>query len=137
MRRLQLTLTAEGGGGGARVLVTNQNIQSSGTGNAAGYRLNSSGAAQKDAGVGSYSDISGEWMLSGAAADYESRFTETSGTVSTGSVGTWQALSSSRTWTVVTGVGTTKTCTGTISIRDAATLDVLDTASITLTCENL
>lgn len=137
MRRMDLTLMAESGGGGTRVLVTNQNIESNGTGNAAGYRLNSSGAAQKDAGAGSYSSISGEWMLTGAAADYECRFHEISGTVSTGTVDTWQALSSTRTWTVTASIGTEKTCTGTVSIRDAVTLDVLDTATITLTCENL
>jgi hypothetical protein len=133
---MALTLMTESGSPpGARVSVTNQNIDAAG-GATAGYRLNSSGAAQKSTG-GAYSDITNQWLLTGAAGDYECKFAEVIGTVSTGTVDTWLACSSTRTWTVTASLGTEKECRGTISIRDAVTGDVLDTATISLYSENL
>lgn len=119
----------------ASVSISNQSISSIG-GSGAGYRLNTSGDAQQDQGSGVYSNISGEWLVSGAASDYEVRATETSGTVSTGTIGVWQALSSTRTWTVAASIGLEKTCVLSVSIRDAATSTVQDTASITLYHDN-
>lgn len=116
--------------GGANI--ANHTISSTDAVNGAGYRLASSGDAQQDAGAGSYSNIAGEWLVTGAAADYEVRVTETSGTLSTGITGVWQALSANRTWTVVASVGLDKSCTISVSIRDVATSTVQDTATITL-----
>lgn len=102
----------------------------------AGYRLLTSG--EEEAGTGtnfvSYTSV-GTWLLAGAAGDYEVRATLDSGAITSGTTGTWLALSASYAWEVLrTSVGTT-TAELTIEIRDAATLEVLDTASVTLTAE--
>lgn len=80
-------------------------------------------------GGGTYS---GEWMLVGPSSAYEARFTITSGALSTGTAGTWLNLGTSRAWTVTRNTVGTSTCQGTVEIRDAATLTVLATATITL-----
>ena len=132
MRRITLTMGETAPAVGS-VEITDQTITSTTIGTSAKYQLNTSGDAQYDAGAGSYSNISGEWMLSGASSDYECRMQVVSGTVSTGTTGpSWQALSSTRTWTVSTTVGNDKSFVGTLSIRDAATLTVLDSCTITL-----
>lgn len=61
----------------------------------------------------------GDWIspTSLASGSYEIRATATSGTVSTGTVGSWLALSSTRTWTVSRGSVGSKACTLTIEIR--------------------
>ena len=65
---------------------------------------------------------------------YEIRVTSTFGTFSTGTSGTWLALSSARTWTVSTSGF--KTVTFTIEIREAATSTVVATSlSNTIECE--
>jgi hypothetical protein len=80
-------------------------------------------------------DSGGSWMigLGGVAADYEIRWTNTSGTLSTGTVGAWLNLGTSRSWDVSrSGVGG-KSCTGTVEIRRASDSVVLATGSIAIT----
>lgn len=62
---------------------------------------------------------SGAWInpTSLASGSYEVRATATSGTVSTGTVGSWLALSSSRTWSVSRSGAGSKACTLLIEIR--------------------
>lgn len=78
---------------------------------------------------------SGTWLISGAASSYEIRLDLTSGSVTPGSsaTGTWLALSSNRFW-ALSGGGYFQT-TGTLQIRNATTLQVLITATLTLTVE--
>lgn len=79
----------------------------------------------------------GDWIAprSAAGGNYEARWTNTSGTLSSGTAGTWQALSTTRQWAVSqTGVGT-KTCTGTLEVRHAVNLSVLGSKSVTLTAQ--
>jgi hypothetical protein len=87
--------------------------------------------------------VSGEWMTSGAVADYDVRFTATSGTTPSGvTYGTWLNLATSRVPSLTAnrasgaGVGVT-TVTGTITVEIRATGSgvVLDTESITITAE--
>lgn len=138
--------------GGKRVNLNGHTIQgkdvqvsapSTGT---ATYTLNSSGVAQAVT-VGNTSNppagttnYAGEWMVSPPNSTYEARATLVSGTLSSGTINTYQALSTSRSYSVtisVAGGGGTasKNCTITIDIRDASTLVILDTATIVLQSE--
>lgn len=81
---------------------------------------------------------SGNWATPGSVgigAAYDIRWTVVSGTLTTGTAGTWQSLSSSRTYgRNRTGVGTEQAI-GTVEIRDATTLSVLTTSTFTLNAE--
>lgn len=61
------------------------------------------------------------------AAYYEVKVDATSGAFSSGTTGTWLALSSSRSWTINTG-----SVTFDVSIREAATAIVRTTQSVTM-----
>jgi hypothetical protein len=78
----------------------------------------------------------GDWVIpNGSAAGYECRLTATTGTFSTGTMATWLALTSTRTWTVTQATVGVKQAIGTIEIRDATTLVVKATATVDLTAE--
>lgn len=81
----------------------------------------------------SYSlDSSGSpWMNYGTPANYECRATLTSGTFTSGTAGSWLALTSTRTWSVTqSGSVGTKGAIFTLEIRNASTLEVYDSATI-------
>jgi hypothetical protein len=100
---------------------------------AAGFELTSGGIGQRV--VNATPTTLFTWLRSGSAGDYECRMSNVSGTVSTGTVGSWLLLSSTRGWGVSkSGVGI-KTYVGTLEIRDASTLVVLASCTITLTAE--
>jgi len=72
---------------------------------------------------------------SGSSSDYDIRFTPSSGSVTTGTTGSWLNLGTSRSWTVTrAGLGV-DTVTGTLEIRNATTLAVLLTRTVTITAE--
>lgn len=83
-----------------RIVLNNQAIgHSTGIGGAtAGYRLNTSGIAEKLVGA-SYSTLE-TWLSAWASSAYECRATVTFGTLTSGTAGSWLALSSSREWYV-------------------------------------
>jgi len=104
------------------------------------YLLQSSGVARKESfafGTITGTDITGEWLVSGVAGDFEARFTVQSGSFNVGSFGVWLALSTTRT----IGNGATQTTVGTatntgsalVEIRRIGSTDIL--ASATITCE--
>jgi hypothetical protein len=65
----------------------------------------------------------GTWLLAGQAADYEIRYTKTSGVVSGGdSTNTWLNLATTRSWNVTetTNGYATEECGGTLEIRMAS-----------------
>lgn len=96
----------------------------------AGYRLNTSGIAEGREGA-SYSTLE-TWLAFGTASNYECRATVVFGTLTSGTSGAWLSLGSSQEWSITqVGVGT-NTCEITIEIRNASTLVVLDSATITL-----
>lgn len=101
----------------------------------AGYRLASDGIAYRRNVSGSYVAIASQWMTSGAVADYESRATLVSGSTPTGTFGSWQALSSARTWEISTSSGIV-TSVFTVEIRLASSGVVLDSATISLEAES-
>lgn len=121
------------------VNITDQSIQviNPSTRATAGYRLNSSGIAESLSNL-AYTTLE-TWLLSGAASDYEVRVTLSLGTLSSGTTGTWQNLGTSRSWTVVAGNSYPEIAEAEIvvEIRDATTLMILDTATITLQAERV
>lgn len=73
------------------------------------------------------------WLTgSGVNSDYEARWTTTSGTLTSGTTGTWLGLGTLREWYVTRSSGGTSTVVGTLEIRAASSLAVLATATITL-----
>lgn len=99
----------------------------------AGMNFNSNGtyAAADGAPAGNWATPT----TTGVGSDYEIRWTNTSGTLSSGTAGAWLALTSGQSFAVTqSGVGT-KSCTGTVEIRDAATSTVQTTSTVTLSAE--
>jgi hypothetical protein len=75
-----------------------------------------------------------DWLIgSVTGSDYECRATIVSGTLSTGTAGSWLALSSHRSWTATRSSLGTKTCVFDLEIGLVGTSTALDTARITLT----
>jgi len=99
-----------------------------------GYRINSSGTHEDGVGTASvsYTDAT-TWLLSGAAGDYEVRATVTSGsTPSSGTIDTWMACSTTRTWeNIITGLGEIESVL-LIEVRLASST-VLSSMTVTLT----
>jgi hypothetical protein len=120
--------------GGNRVQLSNRSISDTNVGSpsVAGYSLTSTGKVTETIGVGS--TTIGDWILpNGAAgANYECRATVNSGAVTTGTTGTWLALSSTRAWTCQQfSVGAAE-ANLTIEIRSAITTQVLASATVAL-----
>lgn len=100
----------------------------------ASFLLNSDGRAQKQE-SGVTTDVSGEWLVSGAASSFEARATVTSGSLTSGTTGSWLALSSSRSWILERGSVGLSTCQFTLEIRRTTDSVVVATATITLSAE--
>lgn len=78
-------------------------------------------------------NYSGEWLTAGDNTDVEIHVTATgSGGTLTGTTGAWLSLASNRVWSLDTTAGVTGSRTLTVQLRNATTLEVLDTATITL-----
>lgn len=120
------------GAGGPRVQVTNQSASDTTAtpfNPTASYTLANNGQVQTNAGVPE------NWIRPTSAAGnaYEARATVTSGSLTSGTTGTWLALGTSRQWTLSTIFVGTVSCVFTIEIRNATSLTILSTATITLT----
>ena len=74
----------------------------------------------------------GSWLKTGVVGDYQIRATLTSGPSPTGTVGSWLALSTTRTWSASAPSGTQTITELLFEIRDAATSAVLDSATVIL-----
>lgn len=96
----------------------------------AGYALQNDG----DVSTANAGDI-GDWIApkSAAGADYEARATVLTGALTTGTTGSWLALSTTREWSVTQsgGAGTTE-CVLLIEIRAAGGGSPLASAQVTL-----
>jgi hypothetical protein len=98
------------------------------------YRLTSGGVISGTQGTNTIVSI-GTWLGAGSAADYEVRATLASGDTPTGTLGSWLALSTTRSWTLVsTGPGVLEAIL-TIEIRDVATHTTLTTSTVTMQAE--
>lgn len=86
--------------------------------------------------AGITTDLGIWWSASpetGIGSDYEIRASIVSGTVSSGTTGSWLALSLQRSWNRLSGAeGVFESVTLTIEIRDVATSTVQDTTTVTL-----
>lgn len=128
-----------GGSGGAVVSVSdvavNGNSVSPSPANA-GYRLGSDGKIYHNTGAG-FADSGDTWVLPTAAAggNFEVRALIVSGSLGSGTVGSWTALSSNQSWTISQVTVGTNTCTFTIQIRLTADGTVLDGAQISVTAQ--
>ena len=100
-----------------------------------GYRLNSSGIVESRA-VTTYATLE-TWLTAGTASNYEVRATVTSGTLSSGTTGSWLNLGTAREWTVARATVGTKQAIFTVEIRNATTLAVVDAAQVTLEAERI
>ncbi len=100
----------------------------------AAYRLNSNG--QVESLVNGSPTTLEQWCTpTSAAGNYEARVTVNSGALSSGTTGTWLALSTSRTWSVVRSGAGSSSCNFTVEIRRTGTTTVLDSAIIDLVAE--
>lgn len=119
------------------VAISNQDIHDTTIGPTAEaqYTLALSGAASSVTSGGGSVPISGEWLTSGSSSDFEVRATIVSGSVTSGTIGSWENLGTTRTWTRDRGAIGISTVVLTIEIRNATSMVVLDTAEITLTAE--
>lgn len=97
-----------------------------------GYRLTSAGLAQTQSGTGSFTTVETWCTPTGEAINYDVLVTITSGTLTSGTAGTWVSLSTTQTWTRGAAIGLSELCTFTVQIRRTGTGTVLDTATITL-----
>jgi hypothetical protein len=119
---------------GDRITLSGVGVSSTGTGTqTATYTLESDGDVITATTPGGSVDA-GDWIVPKASApsDYEVRATLVSGTLSTGTTGSWLALSSNRTWTLQqVVVGTATQVTLTIEIRKGSGV-ALASATVTL-----
>lgn len=101
----------------------------------AGYRLNTSGVAEELVNA-AYTTLE-TWLVMGSSASYEARATLNSGSLASGTTGTWLALSSSREWKVTDSVFDLNPVEAEIlvEIRNATTLAVIDSATVALSAE--
>lgn len=113
-----------------RVKISPRTLSDATTDGYIAYELLSTGVAQRVSGTLGTLTYSGEWLVRGAAADFQVRATLNSGSLTAGSsaTGTWLALSTSRSWfRDFDGAADL-----TIEIRDATSLAVLASANVTL-----
>lgn len=131
-----------GAGGGSTLLLTSltdrvisaQFLSSA----SAAYSLMADGRARQSTTPGGDAYVGSEWLLIAptTTADtglFECRATVASGTLTSGTTGTWQSLDNTRTWTLTnTTESTTATVVLDIEIRDAETDTVQSSCTVTL-----
>jgi hypothetical protein len=110
------------------------------TGTSCFFRFNAAGTLSLGPGYGGTATpavLAGEWLTYGSAADCELFVTATSGTpsggsITTGALDTWQAMTTNLQYGITTGGTLSKTTVLACQVRDKNTLAVLATCSITL-----
>lgn len=108
-----------------------------GTTATAQYRLSSDGSIDATQGSNTIVNNVGFWFEDvDSPSDYEVRATADPGSVSSGTLNTWQSLGTSRTWTLSSPtVSGNQEVALVVEIRRASDQEVLATATITLQCE--
>ena len=128
---------ARGGAITAQVSITNQTLNGTAFSGPAScvYRLNLLGTVQQG-NTGVFSTLE-TWLLFGSNSAYEARVTMLTGALTAGTVGTWLNLAVSRDWSITDGTSGdgSVTCSFTVEIRNAASLVVLDSATIELSAQ--
>lgn len=77
------------------------------------------------------------WLAFGSTSNYEIKATALSGTPTTGTLDSWVSLGTTRTWTLSQSIPGDATCILSIEIRNAVSLSVVDTATVTLYAERI
>lgn len=116
---------------GFRITLSNTGVADGGVGGGAGYELQNDGDIIESTSSGGSIDV-GEWIVPKAAAGigiFSVRATLNSGSLDSGTTGSWLALSTPRTWTV--GAGGAANLTLDLSADGGST--VLASATVTLT----
>ena len=116
------------------VTLTNHIITATRVGgpSSAAIDLTSAGLAQANRSPGGTTSFAPEWLPSGTASDFESRWTNVSGVIDIGTAGVWQNLGTTRSYGVSRGSLGTTSCQGTLEIRNALSGIVQATATINL-----
>ena len=101
------------------------------------YALLSTGVAQATVDDLGLQNLTGQWLVSGTASNYEVQFIRTSGDALDGGSspsgsGTWSSLGTSRTWGITATGGADKTTYADVTIRRIADSVEVASASITL-----
>lgn len=126
-------VTLLGRSGGAAISISDESVtdeQISPSSSTAFFELQSDGDTLTSMGAGS------DWLIgSTTGSNYECRATLVSGTLSSGTTGSWIALSSDRRWTVTRSSLGIKPCTFTLEIGLAGANIALATAEITITAQ--
>jgi hypothetical protein len=117
------------------ISLSDQNIFNGAVGTAtANYQINSDGSV-KDQDSG----ILESWLLGGGtSSNYEVRMTVVSGSLISGTTGSWLNCGTTRTWSLTNSAqnNSTSTCVMTVEIRLASSGVVQDTATVTLSAES-
>lgn len=124
------------GTGGAVVNFVDQSVYSGTSSPAtAGYRVNSDGFDYEN--VQNVYSVLSQWVTpTSAGGNYEVFATITSGSLTTGTTGSWIATSTNPTWTRSNGVvGTLAQVVLSLQVRATGTLTVLDTWTVTIDAE--
>lgn len=96
------------------------------------YTINSNGNVEETT-IGGGTVTLEQWLTPAiGAGNYEVRATLNSGTLASGTTGSWLSCSTSRAWSCSRGVIGTQSANLTVEIRNAATLSVKDSATVTL-----
>lgn len=77
------------------------------------------------------------WLAFGSTSNYEIRATLLSGATPTGTLGSWTSLGTTSAWSLSQSISGVSTCALLIEIRNAASLSVVDTATVTLNAEKI
>lgn len=100
------------------------------------FSLENDGDVTKTTGGGGTTDL-GDWISPAAAAgaNYECYATLNSGTLTSGTTGSWLALNLTRSWNLQRTTVGPSSVSLTIQIRNAASLVVLASTDVTITAE--
>jgi hypothetical protein len=133
---MSILLAAFGAIGGDQVQLSNVGVFSTGAGSqTVTYTLESDGDVMSNSTTFGAVD-EGDWVTpkSSAPGTYEARATLVSGDTPTGTLGTWLALTSNRSWSLTQATTGTKEAVLTIEIRKGSG-SVLASATVTLYAE--
>ena len=133
-------LTLLGAGGGASAVTINLSPQlffaiNFGAPASAAYQLNSSGNAEYSENGGAYGLLEAWCIPAAQAVNYECYATLVSGSLTSGTLGTWLALSSSQSWSVVQNFLGTADAVINVGIRRVSTTTILASADIEMNAE--
>lgn len=123
------------GGGEPLVTLTNQNVSEVNVGSpsSATYIANSNGSIQQST-IGGGTTTLEQWITPAVGmSGYEVRATLNSGSLTTGTTGSWLTLGSTQSWNCAQSVVGTKTANLTIEIRNATTLVVKASCTVIIT----